>query len=94
MPGLSSRPLLEEALSAVRGHEAIEECQVICRLSRVYFANSQFELANETARDAMAMARHLKDKEGLFDALVTLLHDQPRRTGRGRGTAAEARGVG
>ena len=73
MPGLSSRPLLEEALSAVRGHEAIEECQVICRLSGVYFANSQFELANETARDAMAMARHLKDKEGLFEALVTLL---------------------
>ena len=73
MPGLSSGPLLEEALSAVRGHEAIEECQVICRLSGVYFANSQFELANETARDAMAMARHLKDKEGLFEALGTLL---------------------
>jgi predicted ATPase/class 3 adenylate cyclase len=73
MPGLSSRPLLEEALSAVRGHEAIEECQVICRLSRVYFANSQFQLANETAQKAMAMARHLKDKESLFDALVTLL---------------------
>ena len=73
MPGLSSGPLLEEALSAVRGHEAIEECQVICRLSRVYFANSQFELANETAREAMAMARQLKDKESLFDALVTFL---------------------
>jgi tetratricopeptide (TPR) repeat protein len=72
-PGMSSGPLLEEALSAVRGHESAEQCQVLCRLSRVYFANSQFELANETARDAMAMARHLNDKESLFEALVTLL---------------------
>ena len=72
-PGMSSRPLLEEALSAVKRHEVVEQCQVLCRLSRVYFANSQFERANETARDAMAMARHLNDKESLFDALVTLL---------------------
>ena len=71
-PFLSSGPLLEEALSVVRPHVIVEQCQVLCRLSRVYFANSQFELAGETARSAMAMARHLNDKEGLFDALTTL----------------------
>jgi tetratricopeptide (TPR) repeat protein len=72
-PGVSSGPLLEEALSAVRHQDIVEECQVLCRLSRVYFVKGQFELANETARDAMTMARHLKHKEGLFDALLTLL---------------------
>jgi class 3 adenylate cyclase len=72
-PGVSSGPLLEEALSVVRPHEVVERCQVLCRLSRVYFANSRFELAGETARAAMAMARHLNDKESLFDALTTLL---------------------
>jgi class 3 adenylate cyclase len=72
-PGVSSRPLLEEALSAVSRHEIVEQCQVLCRVSRVYFGNSQFQLANEMAQKAEAMARKLKDKEGLFDALETLL---------------------
>jgi class 3 adenylate cyclase/tetratricopeptide (TPR) repeat protein len=71
--GASSGPLLEEALSTLEPDDAVERCQVLCRLGRVYFANSQVELANKTARDAMAMARRLGDKEGLFDALVSLL---------------------
>jgi class 3 adenylate cyclase/tetratricopeptide (TPR) repeat protein len=71
--GASSGPLLEEALSTLGADDAVERCQVLCRLGRVYFANSQVELANKTARDAMAMARRLGDKEGLFDALTSLL---------------------
>jgi class 3 adenylate cyclase len=71
--GASSGPLLEEALSALGVDDAVERCQVLCRLGRVYFANSRVELANKTARDAMAMARRLGDREGLFDALTSLL---------------------
>jgi tetratricopeptide (TPR) repeat protein len=72
-PGASSGPLLEEALSTLGAEDAVERCQVLCRLGRVYFANSQVELANKTARNAMTMARRLGDKEGLFDALTSLL---------------------
>ena len=71
--GASSGPLLEEALSALAADDAVERCQLLCRLGRIYFANSKVELANKTARDAMAMARRLGDKEGLFDALITFL---------------------
>jgi class 3 adenylate cyclase/tetratricopeptide (TPR) repeat protein len=71
--GASSGPLLEEALSTLGTEHAVERCQVLCRLGRVYFANRQVELANKTARNAMTMARRLGDKEGLFDAVTTLL---------------------
>jgi class 3 adenylate cyclase/tetratricopeptide (TPR) repeat protein len=71
--GASSGPLLEEALSTLGADDAVERCQLLSRLGRVYFANSKVELANKTARDAMSMARRLGDKEGLFDALTTLV---------------------
>jgi class 3 adenylate cyclase/tetratricopeptide (TPR) repeat protein len=72
-PGAASGPLLEEALSKLGASDSVERCQLLCRLGRVYAATGKSARASRTARDALAMARKLGDKESLWDTITSFV---------------------
>jgi tetratricopeptide (TPR) repeat protein len=73
--GAASIALLEEALASIGGEETVERSRLLSRLARTLHMAGAFERGGEIAGQAVALARRLGDRPGLFDALACeLMH--------------------
>ncbi|MFP3566150.1 AAA family ATPase [Paraburkholderia sp. SIMBA_030] len=68
--GAASIALLEEALASIGTEETVERSRLLSRLVRTHHMTGAFQPGGEMARQAVALARRLGDRQSLFDALL------------------------
>jgi class 3 adenylate cyclase/tetratricopeptide (TPR) repeat protein/type II secretory pathway predicted ATPase ExeA len=68
--GEASIALLEEALASIGTAETVERSRLLSRLVRTLHMTGAFQRGGELARQAVALARRLGDRQSLFDALL------------------------
>jgi class 3 adenylate cyclase/tetratricopeptide (TPR) repeat protein len=68
--GAASIALLEEALTSIGSEETVERSRLLSRLVRTHHMTGAFQPGGDMARQAVALARRLEDRQSLFDALL------------------------
>ncbi|MFL9936903.1 adenylate/guanylate cyclase domain-containing protein [Paraburkholderia sp. RL18-103-BIB-C] len=78
--GEASIALLEEALASTGTEETVERSRLLSRLVRTLHMTGAFRRGGEMARQSVALARRLEDRQSLFDVLLCeVMHVGARR---------------